>query len=130
MARKFYTEDGQDIPAIKYVESQPVGYTLVTDLETLKKLYMRQYSEREIDGRNYFEEFRTDLMMDIINGTHNETEVFLLEQHLHGLMVQILEGSWLTAQNTNTNLTLSGIYDQTMKDEIQAYIDLYITNNY
>ena len=37
---------------------------------------------------------------------------------------------WLTAQYTNSNLTLSGIYDQAMKDSIQAVIDDYVTNNY
>lgn len=132
MARAFYIEDdyGQGIPAIMFEETQPAGYTLITDQAELRKCYMAKYAERELDGSNWFEEFRADLMMDIISTTYTPTEVFLLEQHLHALVVQLLEGSWMTAQNTSTNLTLSGIYDQAMKDEIQGVIDTYVTNNY
>ena len=130
MARQFYKEDGEAIPAIKFEDSQPAGYTLITDTTELRKLYIEKYAEREYWGKHWFEEFRADLMMDIITGTYTPTEVFALETHLEHLTNVILEGSWLTAQNISTNLTLSGIYDQTMKDEIQAYIDNYVTNNY
>ena len=130
MARAFYKEDGEAIPAIQYVDGQPVGYTLVTDTDELRDLYIMQYRQRETDGKEWFEQFRADLMMDIIVGTYTPTEVFLLEQHLKSLTENITAGSWLTAQNVSTNLTLSGIYDQGMKDEIQGVIDTYITNNY
>jgi len=130
MARSFYKEDGQAIPAIQYVEAQPAGYTLITDLVELRRCYMNQYHQRELDGRDWFEEFRADLMMDIISATYTPTEIFLLEQHLKTLSENIVAGSWLTAQNVSTNLALSGIYDQIMKDEIQGVIDTYVTNNY
>jgi hypothetical protein len=130
MARAFYKEDGEAIPAIQYVDEQPVGYTLITDTTELRRCYMSQYHQRELDGRDWFEEFRADLMMDIIAGTYTPTEVFNLEQHLKSLTENIIAGSWLTAQSISTNLVLSGIYDQTMKDEIQLYIDTYVTNNY
>lgn len=130
MARAFYKEDGQAIPAIKYETSAPAGYILVSDAGELKQLYISKYLEREQDGKNWFEEFRADLMMKIIDTTYTESEVFLLEQHLKELSSEIIAGSWLTAQNTSTNLSLSGIYDQIMKDEIQGVIDTYVTNNY
>ena len=56
--------------------------------------------------------------------------MFSLESHIKDLYDQLNNGWWLTAQNTNTNLTLSGIYTQAMKDEIQGVINTYVTNNY
>ena len=130
MARSFYKEDGEAIPAIQFVETQPVGYTLITDTTELRRCYVNQYRQRELDGRDWFEEFRSDLMMDIISAVYTPTEVFLLEQHLKALTENVIAGSWLTAQSISTNLVLSGIYDQVMKDEIQNRIDIYVTNNY
>lgn len=128
--RKFYKEDNEIIPAIVYELSNPSGYTEINDNAELKRLYIGLYKQREIDGLNYFEDFRADLIMKIISGTYNELEVFGLETHLKYLQDEIILGNWLTAQNINSNLSLNGIYDQTMKDEIQNYIDNYILNNY
>jgi hypothetical protein len=130
MARQFYKEDGETIPAIEFVEAQPAGYTLITDAQELRKQYIFKYRSREEDGINWFEEFRADLMMDIIAGTYTGVQVFALELHLKRLIANVREGSWLTAQNISTNLALDGIYDQTMKNAIQAVLDAYVTNNY
>jgi len=130
MARSFYKEDGEAIPAIMFELSQPVGYTLITDLDELRKCYISKYNERQTDGGIWFQDSRADLMMDIIAGTYTPSEVFALENHLKSLTENILAGSWLTAQSISTNLAISGIYNQTMKDEIQGVIDAYVTNNY
>ena len=128
--RKFYKEDNESIPAIVYELSNPSGYTEITDNSELKRLYIGLYKQREIDGLNYFEDFRADLIMKIMAGTYTNLEVFALETHIKYLQDEIILGNWLTSQNINLNLSLSGIYDQVMKDEIQNYIDTYITNNY
>ena len=130
MARKFYKEDNEVIPAIKFELTKPVGFTEITDIAKIKILVIEKYKQREIDGIDYFEGFRADLYLDILNGTYTNTEVFALETHLNSLQLLVITGSWLTAQNKNTNLSLSGIYDQIMKDEIQSYIDSYINSNY
>jgi len=130
MSRKFYKEEGEQIPAIDYSESQPTGYVLITEESELKRLYIGLYKDRQIDGTNYFEDFRADLIMKIIDGTYTSLEVFSLENHIKYLQDEIILGNWLTSQNINTNLSLSGIYDQIMKDEIQNYIDDYVLNNY
>lgn len=128
--RKFYKEDNEIIPAIVYELSNPSGYTEINDNAELKRLYIGLYKQREIDGLNYFEDFRAGLIMDIIAGTYTDLEVFALETHVKYLQDEIIIGNWLTAQNINSNLSLNGIYDQTMKDEIQLYINDYILNNY
>ena len=130
MARKFYKEDNSLIPAIVYELTQPLGYTQITNSEELKRLYIGLYNQRAQDGVDYFDNFRASVMMDIIAGTYTEIEVFNLETHIKYLQDEVILGNWLTAQNTNSNLALSGIYDQAMKDEIQTYIDDYVLNNY
>jgi hypothetical protein len=130
MARKYYTEDNEAIPAICFEESQPVGFTLITDQAQLHDLIKGQYLQRSDDGANYYNDFRTDRYMDILNGVYTDAEVFALESHLENLGIQIATGNWITAQNTNSNLSLSGIYNQVMKDEIQTEIDVYISLNY
>ena len=53
-----------------------------------------------------------------------------LEAHIKDLYAALNNGWWLTAQNINSNLILSGIYDQTMKDTIQVVLDSYVLENY
>jgi len=130
MARKFFSENGEAIPAIKFENTKPAGYTEITDDIVLQRLYVSKYTERQTDGAAYYNEFRADLYLKIINGTYTNAEGFALEAHLSGLKNEIITGNWLTAQNTTAGLPLSGIYDQTLKDEIQADIDGYVALNY
>ena len=130
MSRKFYKENSGSIPAISYSLSQPTGYTEVTDNDELKLLYIGMYKDRENDGMDLFEDFRAGLMISIINGLNVVADVVALELHLKILQKELMEGNWLTAQNYINTLTLSGIYDQAMKDELKTIIDDYINNNY
>lgn len=130
MARKFYIEQNEALPAIAFELNAPTGFVEITDAAQLKDLYKKKYNERTKDGQEYYNGFRTDLYLDIINGTITEAEAFALEQHIKELADNLLTGNWLTAQNTNANLSLSGIYTQAMKDELQTNIDNYISANY
>ena len=130
MARKFYKEDNEAIPAIKFELTQPTGYLEITDPIEVKRLYIRQYNYRIKDGKNYVLNYTADRYLDVLNGTYTEAEVFALENHIKDLYDQLNNGWWLTAQNTNSVLILDGIYNQTMKDSIQAVINEYVTNNY
>ncbi len=130
MARKFYKEDNQQIPAIEFVEVQPVGFSEITDAEEIKRLYVLEYNKRKTDGQQFVIDFTADLYIDVLSGTYTETEVFLLETHIGEIYSDLNNGWWLTAQNASQNLALSGIYTQTMKDEIQAILDNYVNDNY
>lgn len=130
MARKFWKEDNEAIPAIKFELTQPIGFTEITDGQEIKELYKIQYSYRISDGKNYVLDFTTDKYIDVLNEIYTEAEVFALENHIKDLYDQLNNGWWLTAQNTNSSLSLSGIYTQVMKDQIQLDLDTYITNNY
>jgi len=130
MPKKFYKEDNEAIPAIKFVSNQPLGFTEITDPTVIKDLYIRQYSYRITDGKEYVVSFTADRYIDVLNNTYTTAEVFALETHIKDLYEQLNNGWWLTAQNTNSILALSDIYDQAMKDSIQTILDEYVTENY
>jgi len=130
MPRKFYKEDNEAIPAIKFELSQPVGFTEITSQAEIKELYLRQYQYRILDGQEYVQDFTADTYIKVINGIYTDVEAFQLEAHIKDLYQELNNGWWLTAQNTNTNLALLGIYNQILKDEIQAKFDLYVSENY
>ena len=126
---KLYT-DNEIMPAIQFVLSQPAGFTLVTDTAEIKFLYLIQYRQRIADGQDYVLNFTADKYIEVLNGIYTEAEVFALESHIKDLYGELNNVWWLTAQNTNTNLSLSGIYNQVMKDSIQLVLDNYVTDNY
>ncbi len=130
MPKKFYKEDNEAIPAIQFVSTPSVGFTEITDPIEIKNLYTRQYSYRINDGKEYVVSFTADRYIEVINSTYTAAEVFALEIHIKDLYEQLNNGWWLTAQNTNSNLVLSGIYDQAMKDAIQIILNDYVTENY
>ncbi len=130
MARKFYKEDNEAIPAIKFTLTQPEGFTLITDPAQIKVLYVKQYQTRILDGSSTVQNFTADLYIDTLNGVYTDAQVFALESHTKNLHDDLNNGWWLTAQNTNRNLSLSGIYDDVMKDKLQLLIDTYILENY
>ena len=132
MARKFYIENdvSSGEPSIKFELTAPEGFTEITDTDTIKELYLIQYKYRIKDGKEYVLSFTSDRYIDILNGVYTEAEVFALETHIKNLQEQLNNGCWLTAQNTNSSLGVSGIYTKSMKDEIQATIDSYVAENY
>ena len=130
MPKKFYKKDNEAIPAILYQDSQPLGFTEVTDPVELKYLYIKKYKQQKKDGEDYYLSFQASLYLDVINGVYTDIEVFTFESYTKELSNDIRLGQWLTAQDTCTNLALSGIFTQSKKDEIQLDIDNYVTNNY
>lgn len=130
MSRKFYKEDNEEIPAIKFALEKPADFTLITDQVEIKSLYLKQYQTRIEDGNNTVQNFTADLYINVLNGAYTDQEAFDLENHTKDLYSELKNGWWLTAKNTNQNLPLSGIYDQVMKDEMQILIDAYVLENY
>ena len=130
MARKYYIEQNEAIPAIAFEESAPSGFTEITDVVELKALHAKRYEKNRNDGVNYYNEFQADLYMKLQDATYTVSEVVALEAHLKAVSDEIISGSWLTAQNTIGSVTLSGIFDQAMKDSITSDIDNYVLENY
>lgn len=130
MSRKFYKENIAVLPSIAFALEQPEGFTEITETQEIKRLYILQYSYRIEDGKEYVQDFTADTYIKVINGIYTDQEAFQLEAHIKELYQELNNGCWLTAQNTNTNLEIIGIYTQELKDEIQAKLNLYILENY
>ena len=128
--RNFYQENNEEIPAIKFVESQPLNYSLVVDAVQLENLHAERYEHNREAGIDYYNHFQAKLYIDITTVTYTVFEVVALEAHLEKVSNEIKAGSWLTAQNTIAGVALSGIFDQSMKDSIKSDIDNYINENY
>jgi hypothetical protein len=130
MSRKFYKENIAVLPSIAFELEQPEGFTEITETQEIKRLYILQYSYRIEDGKEYVQDFTADTYIKVINGIYTDQEAFQLEAHIKELYQELNNGCWLTAQNTNTNLEIIGIYTQELKDEIQAKLNLYVLENY
>ena len=130
MARKFYKENIENLPAIVFELSAPVGFTEITDSAEIKQLYLLQYQKRISDGKYFVLDFTADMYINVLNGVYTEPEVFELENHIKDIYDQLNNGFWLTAQNTNQNLALLGIYTDQLKTDIQIILDTYVSENY
>ena len=130
MSKKYYIEDDQSIPAIIFADSQPLGYSLITDYEERLTLHSNRYKNNENEGVDYFHIFQAKMYINIVDGIYTALEVIQLQSYLKTLSDEIREGSWLTAQATLPSMPLSGIFDQSMKDQIQSDVDEYVSQNY
>jgi hypothetical protein len=130
MSRKFFKEDIEILPAVVFELSAPVGFTEITDPAEIKQLYLLKYQSRINDGKYFVLDFTADMYINVLNGIYTEAEVFQLENHIKDIYDQLNNGFWLTAQNTNQNLSLSGIYTDQMKNDIQTVLNVYVSENY
>jgi len=130
MSRKFYKENIEILPAIIFELSAPVGFTEITDPAEIKQLYLLKYQTRINDGKSFVLDFTADMYINVINGVYTSLQVFELENHIKDIYDQLNNGFWLTAQNTNQNLSLLGIYTDQMKNDIQNILDTYVSDNY
>ena len=130
MAKNYYIEDFESIPAIIYAETQPTGYTLITDDALLLDLTMKDYLIKEKDGCNFYNSFRSSLLLKIKSGEIQATDAFTVEAYLSPVKDNLTSGNWLTAQYVCNALPLSGIFDATLKSEILTGITDYINANY
>jgi len=130
MARNFYKENIDELPAIVFELSAPAGFTEITEAAEIKQLYLLQYQKRISDGKFFVLDFTADMYINVLNGVYTEPEVFELENHIKDIYEQLNNGFWLTAQNTNQNLPLLGIYTDQLKTEIQNILDTYVSENY
>ena len=82
MPRQFYKENGQQIPAILFVNEAPERFTLITDPAEIKELYLGQYGQRIDDGKNWVLNFTADMYINVLNAVYTDLEVFALENHI------------------------------------------------
>lgn len=132
MSKKYYKNPSRTRSPLPLWEVGEVleGYVEITDFLELKALHSKRYGCLQTSGLKYYNDFQADLYLNILNQTYTVTQVIALQAYLKELSDQIKEGSWLTAQSTITNLVLSGIFTQVMKDEITSDVNTYVNENY
>lgn len=130
MAKKYYIENNEALPAIQYCEGQPEGYTEIIDSALLLELTKKDYVIKEKDGQDFYNTFRSRLLLEIKNGNITPTEAFTVEAYLYDIKDNLITGNWLTAQYLTANKALSGIFTEALKGEILTGITNYVNANY
>lgn len=100
-----------------------VGYDVVTQL-------MDGYEVKSKDGKRYYNKKRSEQVEKIHLGTITSADAFLIDTKLKSVKDSLLTGDWITSQVYLGLTTTEGAYTQDLKDEFNAEIQDYITNNY
>lgn len=130
MAKKYYIENIEVLPAIVYAIECPEGYTEIEDQAKLLELTKKDYLIKEKDGQDFYNTFRSRLMMAIRAGEILASDAFAIETYLSSVKDNLISGNWLTAQYICEGLAYQGIFDEALKTEILTGITNYINNNY
>ena len=123
-----------------YFETEPVQSVKDTIINQYNSLTVSQVLQSEIikekyeifkkDGEDYFNNIRTNLVIDFENNVLNEADIYEIEKKLDPVISKILRGDWMTSKNEMDGLIVGGALSQTLYDEIYNYIINYITTNY
>ena len=132
MAKKFYEENNEAIPAVQFIEEgqQPLGWVEVTNADRINTLTKKLYLQRELDGRNLYENIRAQLAEDFNSGSLTLADAHFIETKLINAKSFLLTGDWATAQFELSLLVIEGAYTQELHDDINLNITNYMTLNY
>lgn len=100
-----------------------VGYDVVVQL-------MDGYEIKEKDGKRYYNKKRSELVAKINSAEITSEDAFVIDTKLKDVKDSLRSGDWMTAQTYLTSTVVEGAYTQALKDEYNAEITDYITNNY
>jgi len=132
MAKKFYEENNEAIPAVQFIEEgqQPTGWVEVTNADRINTLTKKLYLQRELDGRNLYENIRAQLAEDFNSGSLTLADAHFIETKLINAKSFLLTGDWATAQFELSLLVIEGAYTQELHDDINLNITNYMNLNY
>jgi hypothetical protein len=112
-------------------ETQPdADYSDVTTTEAVLEMIKSKYKLYQDDGIAYFEKIRADIVLLYQSGQKTDVEIFLIESKLEGTINKIVRGDWMTAKAALSSVTVEAPLDQSLHDEIFAFITQYIADNY
>lgn len=132
MAKKFYEESNEAIPAIQFIEegSEAAGWVEVTNADRINTLTKKLYLQRELDGRALYENIRAQLAEDFNSGLLTLSDAHFIETKLINAKSFLLTGDWATAQFELSLLVIEGAYTQELHDDINLNISNYMALNY
>jgi len=133
MAKKFYEENNEAIPAVQFIEegSQPAGWVEVTDADRINTLTKKLYLQRELDGRELYEIIRAQLAEQFNSGSLTLADAHFIETKLINAKSFLITGDWATAQYELGLLTVpDNAYTQELHDMVTLSIETYMDLNY
>ena len=89
-----------------------------------------KYAVRSLDGSDYYNGWRSGLRIDVEDLVITESEAMDCEMYLLDMKSNLITGDWITARACVDMMSLSGIFDQTMKDLLLSDMDTYIAGSY
>ena len=91
---------------------------------------MQGYVKKAIDGQNYYNLKRSELVSNILVGIITSADAFFIDTKIKNVKDSLLTGDWITAQTYLGLTVVEGAYTQLLKDSFDAEIQDYINNNY
>ena len=99
MEKKFYKEDNEPIPSIVYSETQPIGFSEITDQYELSGLYLKQNNKMKQLGRDYVSSFKVSSFGLLYrDGTLTDANVHYLYNKLTQLLLRLEDGNFDSAK--------------------------------
>jgi hypothetical protein len=134
MEKKFYKEDNEPIPSIVYSETQPVGYSEITDQAKLSELYLKLNNNMKQLGRDYVSSFKVSSFGLLYrDGTLTDANINYLYNKLTQLLLRLEDGNFDSAKfllenelNTITQDDIDNGYTQAIHDQILNDITNYL----
>ena len=99
------------------------GYDVVIQL-------MDGYEIKEKDGKRYYNKKRSELVAKIQSAEITSADAFIIDTKLKNVKDSLRSGDWITAKTYLDPITVDATFTQALKDEYDAEINDYITNNY
>ncbi len=136
MAGTFYKEDGEPIPSIQFSNSQPLGFTEITDPDELSILYFKQNKKLKEDGLSYVATFKVENFgIKKRDDFLTDSNVDYLYTKLSQLLIRLEDGNWKSALyylnnhlNTITQADINNGYTQQIHDKLINDLTTYISN--
>jgi len=97
---------------------------------SLKEKAIASYRIHKKNGVLFYENFRADLVVALLQGNKTPAQVFEIEEKVNHLKPLLLEGDWRTSQNKANSLIAEGALEQSLVDAIKNYINNYVTANF
>ena len=134
MEKKFYKEDNEPIPSIVYSETQPVGFSEITDQAKLSELYLKLNNNMKQLGRDYVSSFKVSSFGLLYrDGTLTDANINYLYNKLTQLLLRLEDGNFDSAKfllqnelNTITQDDIDNGYTQAIHDQILNDINNYL----
>lgn len=119
-----YLEEGQ----VKFtlIQNKPVPPTEEVAINQIKRVY----SNHEINGKDYFNNMRAELVLSYKQAVRTIDDIIEIENKLGSVKALLISGDWMSALVAANTIVPSGALTVEYLDKIKLDINNYINENY